>query len=381
MDWILTSLAQLLDMMPAEGRLMLLALLLSVAFTVFARLLPISGSHALDIVYRKAVLIGLLAVPFAVYVFNVRLPVAVAEVTNVATDLPAKITWLLLAVWLGGVLFHISLLSKSLRVTRAAVGGGDDSAGSMRTRLQHWQNRLNYGREVRLLCVGSERPWHYGGQQSPIQPTVVLPAFALHWPNGVVDVMLLTQLAALKQRGWDWMMFGRLVQTLYWPAPWVRTLVDDLAGYLVGPALRLAAAAYRDPEGWRRDLRQYEQRVTTLDTSVSDTHLQRLPFTGVVEQDNQEVTHALSRPSFAQLDKRARERRKARLSDPHEQAYWLIAAASIVVATATTLTRVPTPPEQEYVPLLQQWETTMFRTIAEYEKDSNDTDDPPRKKP
>ena len=60
----------------------------------------------------------------------------------------------------------------------------------------------------------------------------------MNWPMGIVDVMLLQQLAQVKQNSWRWLLFGRVVQAIYWPAPWVGRLVDDLAEASVPPAAR-----------------------------------------------------------------------------------------------------------------------------------------------
>jgi hypothetical protein len=184
--------------------------------------------------------------------------------------------------------------------------------------------------------------------------------------------MLLTQMAALKQRAWFWLIFGRVIQALYWPAPWVASLVADLGRMMIDPAMRLAQAAYRDPEGWRRDIRNFEQRVAALGPDCRHLDLLRLPFI-----DGQAVQQALSASAAPRLESFAarrawvRQQRQEHARDPHEQAYWLIAAASILVATATTLTQVLAPPDEDYVPLLQQWETTMLRTVGEYD----DTDE------
>jgi hypothetical protein len=368
-DTVFATLALMLDSLPSIGRIVLLSGLLSVAVTVFARALRRNGIKGVNVIYRKAALVALLVVPLAVYVFNVRMPVTVDEVTPVSMAIPTLVTYAVVLLWSFGFVYQAHGLLRRVRKTKVLAGPASES-GELRSRLAHWRNRLNYEPKIEFVCTGSETAWHIGGFGRLSRPVIVLPGAARHWPKGVVDVMLLTQLAGLKQRAWLWLVFGRLVQALYWPTPWVGGLVDDLAKHLVNPTRSLAQSALRDPDGWRRDWRNYEQRAATLDEVVLG-ELVRLPDCGAEEFEVDES-------STSARERRAR-RWKERTRDPHEQAYWLLAAACILVATATTLTRVPTPPERDFVPLSQQWEVTMFRTVAEYGADEEPSDEPPKK--
>ena len=203
---------------------------------------------------------------------------------------------------------------------------------------------------------------------------LILPAAALNWPTGVVDALLLTQLAQLQQGSWRWLLFGRVVQAIYWPIPWVATLVQQLTQHLRRPALKLAAAAYRDPEGWQRDLRNLIKRASTLKPIELPAagHIIRLPNDGAkppLETPLRSVGIAPSLPkdiSFEDKLAQVKRQKRARESDPYEQVYWLIAVASIVVGIASTLTLVQAPPEFEPQQLNIKWQDQMVRRIREF---------------
>ena len=122
---------------------MLLAVLLSVAFTLFARQLPRQGRQRVNVIYRKAALAALLFVPAMVYLLDIRLPVAVEEVTRVSTRIPAIVTWLVLAVWAAGVVYKGTALWRKLTATLAVTASPVED-DKLAKRLEHWQNRLDF---------------------------------------------------------------------------------------------------------------------------------------------------------------------------------------------------------------------------------------------
>ena len=65
MVWVFTNVAKALDTLPAEGRVMLLGLLLTIALCGFARVLR-GAAPALRLLYGKGALVALLAVPLLV---------------------------------------------------------------------------------------------------------------------------------------------------------------------------------------------------------------------------------------------------------------------------------------------------------------------------
>ena len=66
---------------------------------------------------------------------------------------------------------------------------------------------------------------------------------------------------------------------------------------------------------------------------------------------------------------KANRREKER--DPHEQAYWLIAVASILIGVATTLTQVPAAPEFEPRFLNIRWQDQMLPRMREYAEEAD----------
>ncbi len=176
--------------------------------------------------------------------------------------------------------------------------------------------------------------------------------------------MLLHQLAQLEQRAWRWLLFARVVQALYWPLPWVGDMVSELAELLAAASGRLAGAAYRDPEGWRRDVRKAAERCATLADLAYAQQSVRLPG-----RPPQLDAPPMDDAADKSIDEKwavtkARLRRKYR--DPYRQAYWLIAAASVLVAVATTLTLVKAPPEFEPRYLNVRWQDKMVRRLEDY---------------
>ena len=348
----LAAVAMALDTLPTAGRILLLALLLSWSLFGVTRTLPDDSGSSLNVLYRKGALLALLLVPAMVYLFNIQVHVPVTELTRFASPIPGYVVGVLLFIWTLGCVRHLFHLAMDLRATRAVLANYIQVPSKIESRVQHWQNRLDLKGRTRVLCGGAEHAWHAKG-------AIVLPAAASNWPTGVVDAMLLMQLAQLYQGSWRWLVFGRFVQAIYWPTPWVATLVQQLATHLQRPGLKLAAAAYRDPQGWRRDLINLHRRLTGLTPIESGTDaLLRLPGADLVET-------GAPKGSAALLQNRTRQGRREKTRDPYEQAYWLIAVTSIVVGIASTLTVLETPPQFEPEYLNIKWQDQMVRQVRE----------------
>lgn len=366
--------AKALDTLSSEGRVMLLAYLLTGALCGFARVLPQDTGSSLNVLYRKGALAALLIVPVFTYLLKVQVPVHVDEVVRFATPIPGYVVWALASFWLIGVLFFGYRLARELQATQAALRALEPAHSKITARAQHWQQRLNLKGEIRIMAGGAEQAWHVGWvlfkRRRPA--TVVLPAAALNWPTGVVDALLLTQLAQLQQGSWRWLVFARLMQVLYWPAPWVGSLVRGLAEHSELPALRLASAAYRDPEGWQRDMRNLSKRAATLNSVPLPGMgaLLRLPNSGQawVPPRPQVQTVTVDDLTFEKKWAGSKRRKKDKERDPYEQAYWLIAVASIVIGVATTLTLKQRPPEFEPGFLQIKWQDRMVRRL--YDEDA-----------
>ena len=161
------------------------------------------------------------------------------------------------------------------------------------------------------------------------------------------------------------------MQAIYWPITWVATLLQQLTQHLQWPGLKLAAAAYRDPEGWQRDLRNLFKRTSTLKavgTPVAGK-IVRLPNDGEESASGSSGEAAMPEQkgnSFEDKFARTKLKKRAKETDPYEQVYWLIAVASIVVGIASTLTVVQAPPEFEPQRLNIKWQDQMARRLRDF---------------
>lgn len=357
-----------LDTLPDYGRVMLLAFLLTLVLYGFTRLLPGDMGSTLQVLYRKGAFLALLGVPLAVYLIDVQVPVPVDEFRAYNTPVPGYFASALLLIWLLGVFYHLRITVAVLQRTAAAVSDKMDASASIVSRCKHWQQRLAYPQTVRVCVGGFEQGWHVGPSRLRGREAVIcLPAAAANWPAGLVDVMLLSQLAQLKQNHWRWLVFGRMVQALYWPGPWVSNLLQQLAALLVEPAERLAASAYRDNEGWARDVRKLLKRTDTLQDipTLEPRGLLRVPSQGIHWTPPPPHMTSVRVDGLVFEDKWAgtKRRKKDKTRDPYEQAYWLIAVASIVVGVSTTLTVVQRAPEFEPKYLNVKWQDQMVRRV------------------
>ncbi len=382
MDSILTTLAMALDTLPAEGRVMLLAVLLSLALHGFTRAADNGRDVSLSyrLMYRKGALMALLLVPLLVYLTNLQMPVHVEQFVAFNTPVPAYVCAAVLLLWLAGAVVQLLRLGRVVRHTSLEAARGRAASAPLQARLTHWSKRLHLQSAVEVVCEGSSRPWHtFCGYR---RVRIVIPAAALNWPVGVTDVMLLQQLAQIKQGAWGWLLFARVIRALYWPLPWVAVLARQLAQMLVLPADKLAAAAYRDAEGWQRDLRNHDKRLSGLAAAVAGrgrgerllladiTQARQLqpPEPSAAEQAR--ATVSVGEQTFERRWSGTKARLRRKYRDPHEQAYWLIAAACVAVGIATTLTVVQAPPEFDPRFLEVKWRDSMVRRIKDFDDDA-----------
>ena len=263
MEYVILYIAMALDTLPEAGRVLLLAVLLVSALCGFARLGSVRSDVNTSILLRKGALFAVLFVPVGVYVSQMRMPVYVDQMIGFNQDWPVLFTYLLLAVWTGGVGYHLLLIIRQLTRATASLPIDEPHAKVVK-RMQHWAKRMSVDQQLNVICAGGDMPWHCRVSLLPVSYTLVLPAAARNWPMGVVDVCLLTQLAQIKNKDWNWALGGQIVAALFWPLPWVRRMVLDFAASLVHPSQALAQAAYRDPIGWQRDLKQAWQRLDGL---------------------------------------------------------------------------------------------------------------------
>lgn len=364
-----------LDTLPLAGRVLLLALLLSCALYGFLRLLPDDPEATLTVLYCKGALLSLLLVPGLIYVLGIRVPVPVEELTHLNTPWPAYVTIAVLTIWLVGFVYQLRRLMLDVQATRQAAMSTAPAPEAIEARSQHWQQRLNLQANITIHAGGAEQPWHTGALLQQQTQHVVLPAAAVNWPTGLQDVMLLGQIAQLQQGAWRWLMLGRLVQAMYWPLPWVGKLVTHFSVQLEVPGYRLAASAYRDPEGWQRDARNMTKRASTLQSVAAPKPggLMRLPNSGKgwlpPRREPRSVRigdTVVDDLKFEEKWADTRTHRREKVRDPYEQAYWLIALASILIGVATTLTQVPRAPEFEPQFLKVRWQDQMLPRMRDY---------------
>ena len=372
---VLVAVAVALDALPLTGRVMLLALMLSLAFFGLQRVLRGNAQGRLPILFCKGALLSLLGAPIVIVSLGIQVPVPVSEVVVVSTPWPGYLVWGLASIWLAGAVYWTVQSIRSIRQTRGLAmtyrRHRSTLPDGLPQRLSHWQHRLNLTDRIELSVAGAEQGWHVGSISPGQSRLVCLPAAAEHWPTGLQDVLLLQQLALLQQGGWRWLVYGRWLRGLYWPLPWVASLVDFLALQLYRPAQELAASAYRDPEGWAQHQRALRKRAGALSpVYFSATRgLIRVPGESSEWSDESaapvvavvtgpglrsRVSGCASQPQSAKLAKRRRER------DPLEQVYWMIALVSILTGAATTLTQVPMAPEFEPQFLQIKWQEQML---------------------
>lgn len=359
-------LAKSLDTLPEVGRIALLAVLLSLLLVGLARVLRAHESVALQILYRQAAAFALLAVPVLVWLIGLQFPVYVEEPQPYAVASPRWVSLAVLGIWLLGALIALSRLGLTWRRQHQSLSSNVAQTPDthLHARLAHWQQRLGLKQSPRLVVGGGQQAWHAG-------PVLTLPAATANWKAGVTDTVILLQLAQLKQNVWRWLLVVRIVEVLYWPFPWLKWLFGPLTGMMVERSMALAQSAYRDADGWRRDLKQVRNRYETLDPVAPG-----LLCVGSVLPD---VPAHVS--AQVQLDDGTWEatvaRRDARYFDPYERVYWLVAVVAVLASVSTSLTLEKASPEFEPQYLKLRWQDQMQRRIAD-QPERTRRSEPPR---
>ena len=348
------TIAMALDTLPGVGRFVLFAFLLSCAFFGVAQVLRRHPSQAMQLYYRKACIFALVAVPSAVWLFGLQMPVFVVEARTFQTVVPMWISYGLFGSWLIGVTVVLGrMVWRYRRALYANLCVSHAADEKMQRRVKHWSQRLNLKPQPELLLAGSAQPWQVSGK-------IVLPQAALHWPVGHLDVCLLTQLALRKQKSWIWLVLGHAACAVYWPLPWVASLLAPYKRLLVVGSLSLAESAYGDSEGWLRDYVKLQGRYATL--NEADPTLEPFILVTDLELPAKPIPQAARRAGSWEATK---ARRAERHFDPYERVYWLIAVASVVIAVGTTLTVEQASPEFKPGFLDVKWQDQMGRRVRD----------------
>ncbi|MEM7002226.1 MAG: hypothetical protein AAF529_15660 [Pseudomonadota bacterium] len=346
--------AMALDTLPQGGRALLMALLLSVTLYGIARAIKGHPSNAMRLLFRKGAALVLVGLPALLWIIGLQMPVYVAEARHFSTPWPSYVFYGVLTVWALGTAVMLFVLARRAHATGQHVLRGDGDT-TLDKRCVHWSRRLGMQRQIEVGMDGGEHAWCWRGR-------ILLPHAARGWKRGLQDVVLLNQLAHIKlNHGW-WLLAAHGVSALYWPMPWVKNLLQPMSSELAYAASALAAAAYRDPAGWVRDVRQVEQRYETLLAVGSDEDWLRLP--GEVALDAETVQQAAP-ADVEQKWAATRERRAQKYFDPYERVYWLIAVVSLVVGAGTTLTIEQASPEMEPRFLQVRWQDQMGRRLGD----------------
>lgn len=347
-----------LDSLPEYVRAMIAGGLLVV-------LLRLSQSRVADrdvqfsISFSKVSLVALIAIPPVVWLLPQSRLVVFVEKLEPATE-PWHLAWLsLLAIWgLGFLVGAVRLLGVYLgaaRVCRSLPTVAPDH--ELNARLRHWQRRLGVDRPLSLALTDGERPRHLPGVRR-----IILQRAALHWPAAARDLVIIRELCRQKRHHGRWHLFAQLVASCYWPLPWVRKLHARLLGDFEVVADNLAEACYEDRLGYRRALRQMEQRMTQSTAGSRPVehragtcghHLAALWLPQpCVDWDVDSLTRAHHR------------RRNALWTEPGEKLAFMIGHAALValVVAGVTLKEVPPEVERDYsLTLDDSWMKTAFR--------------------
>ncbi len=358
---IFELMAMALDTLPESGRIVLMAGMLATALYGFSRVIADHESLALQAFFRKGAFVSLIAVPLIMWIIGLRMPVYVEVAEAFSTQWPRYISWIVVAVWLVGALSVGGRYLYRARQTLAAGTAVSPATETVQKRAAHWRARLGLKDGVVVLAGGGEMGWVLPGR-------LIVPAASANWPKGTLDAMLLCLMAQNRERCWQWGVFANLVAALYWPIPWIARLAEEFADILPEHASRIAEAAYRDPDGWRRDVRKMQERAETLAAvGHGDDRLIRLPLVVQLKNTSQKnpESEEPEQTTFESKWANTRARRAARYFDPLERVYWLIASACIVVATTTTLTIEQASPEFEPAFLKVRWQDRMGPRLTE----------------
>ena len=342
-----------LDTLPSIGRTLLLATLLSISLCGVGAAIRRHPSGTMQLYYRKAAIVVLAGLPLLISFFGIKMPVYVEQAQQFGTSIPAWISYAVAFIWLCGVVWGVwQLLRQIMEAKAGLIADGAEIDDTIQKRVKHWLVRLNISPGPRVLIGGSCPAAQTGS-------LIVLPEAAKHWQVGQLDVLLLLQLAQSKQRGWLWLIFSKMAMCLYWPFPWVERLFRPMPELLVESARPLARAAYRDPDGWRRDRNKLADRYETLSEPKAD--MQICLVSGIPNDDPASPPSDVEPGSWAAT----RQRRAERYFDPYERVYWLVAVASVVVSVGSTLTIRQASPEFEPGFLNIRWQDQMGRRVSD----------------
>ena len=351
--------AMTLDALPGYGRVMCLALLLAGFMSAISHLLQrrLSGRGILLTKFHKGVLVCLLAVPILVWIVGLRMPVYVEIPRSFDAYLPGLVCVGMLWIWGVGAGVRTLVLLRALQTGRRCAKDLQQASPQLHQRLAYWQTRLKEEGALELSYGGGEVPWL-------LRRTLVLPRAAATWPNGVVDALLLAQLSLVHQRVWWWWLLTELVSAVYWPVPGLRSLGDRVRRDMSAQSMHLAASAYRDPAGWRRDARRYHDRVGTFDSLEEPLAFRLAVPLNLAPANGAENLPDPSGPRGRWL--RTRALYKAKRYDPFERAFWLLAVPVVLTVLFTALTVEQRSPEFEPQFLEIRWQDRLGPRLREH---------------
>ena len=325
-----------LDSLPNAGRLFLSAVLLALLLGFINRRIA-PANIALGVSFRKSALLALLLIPALIhFVIGARLVLVVEELPAVGSA-PGYLWWLLLGIWIAGVGYQLKLGERSLKqrllvVSERDIAGIEDVDPKLDARFAHWRRRLNMPAEVRLALGNVQVPLCAGF----VDPVIVLPKAAAHWPVTVQDLLLTRELCRLKLPLRIWAAVGECVAALYWPVAWVKAIGRGLSESLEQTGNRLAMSCFNDRLGYERASKQLEQRL--------EAETERSPMP---EWESVDVS----------LGARVRYRERSRRKDPqYDRVFWSLVQATVVVfvLTGTTLRQLEEFDPEE-VDLAERW--------------------------
>lgn len=256
-DLLLGAIA-ILDAMPDGARATLASAFLIVFLRYFEASIP-SFEIQYGQSFRKTALVALLLIPAFVWLVPASRMTVYVETLNTAATGTHPFWLALVGLWLAGLLISLTALIRRqfrLRIEMNALPSIDDE--KLVNRLAHWHRRLGLERAVTLVEVPGTEPRFLSAHR-----LVAFPAAARHWPGNLQDVLLIVSLAHLKRRHRRWHRIGWVVSCIYWPAPWVQQLADNLIRDFQQSADELAESCYRDRLGYDRALRQLAQRLVS----------------------------------------------------------------------------------------------------------------------
>ena len=373
----LTYIAMALDTLPDEGRVVLFLVLLGLALFGLAKSRIVTQDNRVAGLFFRGVFVVLLVLPTLMYITSIRMPVYEIHGQQFYTQAPTYLTYFLLACWYIGAAYYLFRYVQQWRLISHQLSDDKQAASNLaddktNKRLAHWSKRLGLQEDVMLRIDGGEAPWHFAASWRGGY-VIVLPASALSWPRGVLDVALLIELSKIVKSGWVWLIWSRFVCALLWPLRWLPKMADQLSETNNKNCLGTAESAYRDNYGWQKDLRQLIQRLESL-TPVPTEALRLPSFTPDVLRADQNLVDDAA--DFEAKLNYTKAKLKQKHHDPYEKAYWLLACACVFVGVMSTLTIVKTPPEFEPKFLNIKWQDQMVRKLKDYDEEQESSSTP-----